>query len=221
MAARRNPRAQAPPSSRLASLFFVVGCLAVLSTTFALGVAAGRRWPGGLPLPGLGRSPAATAGPSGERDTVRRPEVRSLDKSKAATAEATPTLTFYHELTAPLASAPPPPAPPPPRAAAKRETKSVDAAKPAPRPAETLKPVTSDAALVEALPREPAASASPTSISRPRFTVQVGSFKARAQAEALRARLAESGQEVDVTEGAAGGVTQYRVRVGKIGRAHV
>lgn len=215
MAPRRDPRAQAPRSSRLASLFFAVGCLAVLSTTFALGVAAGRRWPGGLPLPGLGGSPAATvatpavtAGSRGERDTVRRAEARSLDKGKATT-EGAPTLTFYHELTAPLASTPPPP-----RAAAKRETKPVEVTKPAPRPAETLKPVTSDAALVEAPPREPATSASPTSISRPRFTVQVGSFKARAQAEALRARLAESGQEVDVTEGAAGGVTQYRVRVG-------
>ena len=46
MATRPAPRAKAPPSSRLASLFFAVGCLAVLSTTFALGVAAGRRWPG-------------------------------------------------------------------------------------------------------------------------------------------------------------------------------
>jgi cell division protein FtsN len=48
----------------------------------------------------------------------------------------------------------------------------------------------------------------------PRFTVQVGAFKARAQAEALRARLAERGQEASVGEVAAGGVTQYRVWVG-------
>jgi cell division protein FtsN len=44
--------------------------------------------------------------------------------------------------------------------------------------------------------------------------VQVGAFKTRSQAEALRARLAQGGQEVHVTEIEAGGITQYRVRVG-------
>ena len=95
--------------------------------------------------------------------------------------------------------------------------KPAETTKPAQRPAETMKPVTSDvAAVVEAPLREPVAAASPTSLGvpGPRFTVQVGAFRGRAQAEAVRARLAESGQEADVAEGAAGGVTQYRVRVG-------
>ena len=236
MAQHRGPRAQTPPSSRpssrpsswsssrLASLFFAIGCLAVLTVAFALGVAAGRRWPTGVPLPGLGGAPAATtaaavpgspargapAPPRGERDTARRAEGRSLDKGKTTT-DVTPELTFYRELTAPLSSTPTPA-----RAVAKRDSKTAEPAKAAPRPAESMKPLPSEAAHVEASPREPAASASPASIgvSGSRFTVQVGAFKARAQAEALRTRLAEAGQEADLTEGEAAGVTQYRVRVG-------
>src|SRR5262249_47447146 len=61
---RRVARPQPPPSSsRLASLLFVIGCLAVLWVTFALGVAAGRRWPDGFPWLRGTRS-AATAAPS-------------------------------------------------------------------------------------------------------------------------------------------------------------
>ena len=222
MAQRRGPRAQVPPSSRFASLLFGIGCLVVLTVTFALGAAAGRRWPSGLPLPGLRGAPATTAPAAavaagvspaparGERDTVRRAEGRSLDKGKTTT-DGPPELTFYRELIAPLPSTPPPT-----RGVAKRDAKAAEPVKPAPRPVESMKPVTSAAALVEAPPREPAAaSASPAiGVAGPRFTVQVGAFKARAQAEALRTRLSEAGQEADVAESETAGVTQYRVRVG-------
>lgn len=224
MAPRRGSRAPTSRANRLASLCFGIGCLVVLMVTFTLGVAAGRRWPSGLPLPGLGGAPAApaataaataatAAGVRSERDTARRAEGRSLDKGKATT-DGAPVLTFYRELTAPLT-----PPPPPTRGVAKRDSRPAEMAKPAEttkpaqRPVEAMKPVTSDVvALVEAPPREP----SPTSlgVSGPRFTVQVGAFRGRAQAAAVRARLVESGQEADVTEVEAGGVTQYRVQVG-------
>jgi cell division protein FtsN len=42
----------------------------------------------------------------------------------------------------------------------------------------------------------------------------VGSYNVRAQAEALRARLATSGHDAYVAEGEAAGVTRYRVRIG-------
>jgi cell division protein FtsN len=169
-------------------VLFGIGCLVVLGVTFALGVAAGRRWPNGLP--GFGGSRAATvAAPAAtaqsERD--RRPEARGVVKT---TADGPPVLTFYRELTAPLT-----PPPPPTRAVAKPETKTAETIKPTQRSAEPLKPVASDGA-------------------EPRFTVQVGAFTVRSQAEALRARLAAKGQEAYVTEGETGGVTQYRVRVG-------
>jgi cell division septation protein DedD len=231
---RRGPRTQPRPSPRrLSSLFFMVGCLVVLVVMFALGVAAGRRWPNGLPVPGLGGAGVATApvatatAPApvavttgagangttrGERDAARRPEGRSFDKDKVKTTGGGPVLTFYHELTAPLA-----PIPPHARPAGKPEARTPEVATVAPRPTDTTKPVAPDAATVVASPREPVASpvsigASPT--AEPRFTVQVGAFKARSQAEALRGRLAGNGQEAYVTEVETGGVTQYRVRVG-------
>jgi len=187
--ARRAARPQPPASGRLASMFFVLGCLTVLGVTFALGVAAGRRWPDGLP--GLrGVRTVATAAPaptSSERD--KRAEGR-----KSATDP--PVLTFYRELTAPLT-----PAPPVARAVAKPEVKTA-------RPAAPPKPVIAEAAATaEPMPREKASA-------EPRFTVQVGAFKTRSQAEAVRARLAEMGQDVYLSETEAGGVTQYRVRVG-------
>jgi cell division protein FtsN len=221
-AARPQPRA----SHRLASMLFGIGCLVVLTATFALGVAAGRRWPSGLPLPGFGGThvaapaspvaggspPAAT--PRAERDTARRSESRGFDKDKARTMpEAPPVLTFYHELTAPLSSTPPAPS-----SVAKREARASETIKSAPRPADPAKPAVSEVAATVEAPRD-RGPVSATGIGvpptvEPRFTVQVGAFKLRSQAEALRTRLAATGQEAYVTEGEMGGVMQYRVRVG-------
>jgi DedD protein len=208
----RQRRAQPRPRSArrpISSLLFAVGCLAVLGVTFALGMAAGRRWPDGLPLPGFRGAATATAAARSERD-ARRHEARGLDKDKGKMrAEAPPVLTFYHELTAPLAT-PPPPA----RPAVKTERAEA-------RPAETAKPApvksagtaaANDTSLqdVEGTPPVPSAPAR----GEPRFTVQVGAFKARTQAEALRARLAEHGQAASVSEVELAGGTQYRVWVG-------
>jgi cell division protein FtsN len=46
------------------------------------------------------------------------------------------------------------------------------------------------------------------------FTVQVGAYKARPPAEALRATLVAAGHDADVVESASGGETRFRVRVG-------
>jgi len=105
-----------------------------------------------------------------------------------------PELTFYRELTAPLTPPPLPPKPAP-RAAPKKD------AAPAEAPSKPEPGAPSDAAQV---PRAEAG----------RYTVQVGSYNVRAQAEALRARLAAAGHEAYVAEGDAGGVTRYRVRIG-------
>jgi cell division protein FtsN len=205
MAAPRGRRPAAPGSgSRLASFLFGVGCLVVLAVTFTSGVAAGRRWPNGFPLPGLGSPTAATASPPAataparpEREAPRRAERRGFDKGKT-TETAAPVLTYYHELTAPLPSTPPPA-----RGAAKPETK----------PAETTRP-TPVVTAAATRPTPVVAAAAVASTGEVRFTVQVGAFTVRSQAEALRARLVDGGQEAYVTEGEAGGVTQYRVRVG-------
>ena len=171
-------------------------------------MAAGRRWPNGLP--GFHAPSTATAAARTERDT-RRPEARGLDKDKSKTrAEPAPVLTFYHELTAPLASGP----------ASARPVAKPDRveAKPAAR-AEAVKaaaPVSSDTSLqdVEGTPPVPASVSASPARTDTRFTVQVGAFKARAQAEALRARLAARGQDASLSETEVGGTPQYRVRVG-------
>lgn len=120
------------------------------------------------------------------RERVREREPRA--------PEPPPMLTFYRELTAPL-TAPP-------------------AARPAkPRP---------DAPKAEA-PKEPAHEASrpePPGAPRPeapgnlaaRFTVQVGAYKTREPAEALRARVAAAGHDAHVVE--TDGPVRFRVRVG-------
>jgi cell division protein FtsN len=99
--------------------------------------------------------------------------------------------------------------PPPPRVPAKPErsdARAGEAVRPGPRPTDARH----DTAIrdIERIP----ASLAPA--LEPRFTVQVGAFKVRTQADALRARLAESGQDAYVDEGEVGGVPQYRVRVG-------
>jgi len=52
-----------------------------------------------------------------------------------------------------------------------------------------------------------------------RYTVQVGSYNVRAQAEALVGRLAAAGHDAYLAEGEAGGVTRYRVRIGAFSSA--
>jgi cell division protein FtsN len=194
--------------ARIASLLFGLGCLVVLAVTFALGVAAGRRWPNGLPLTGLGGARDATAAASAEREAARRPEGRGLDRDKTKTGiEPTAPMTFYRDLTAPLTS-PPPPA----RPAAKSE-RAVDT-RPAPKAQEAKKVGVPEAARPPEGPPLPAASVASRAPGETRFTVQVGAFKDRAQAEALRARLAAGGQDAYVSDGEVAGVPQYRVRVG-------
>jgi DedD protein len=163
--------------NRIASMLFLVGCLAVLGGTFLLGFIAGRFWP---------RPPSIVVAARGAKEASRP-------------TEPAPALTFYQELTAPLASPPPPPPKP---------SKPLRAEKPE-KPEAVLK--------VEAAPKPdlPAAveAAKPTP-SPGAFTVQVGAYKAREPAEALRARLGAAGYEAYVAQVDAPGSARFRVRVG-------
>ncbi len=100
---------------------------------------------------------------------------------------APPTLTFYRELTAPL-TAPPPlkPVKPP-----KPEDAVVIASRPAP-------------AVAVPAPPPPAGG----------YTVQVGAYRARPPADALRATLVAAGHDADIAESAGTGEARYRVHVG-------
>ena len=119
---------------------------------------------------------------------------RGVDKPARPTTEPAPALTFYQDLTAPLT------APPPPVKAAKpgrlEKVERIDKAEAAPKPERAALPETS-------VPASPGA-----------FTIQVGAYKAREPAEALRARLAAVGHDAYVAEIDASGSVRYRVRVG-------
>jgi cell division protein FtsN len=104
----------------------------------------------------------------------------------------TPTLTFYQELTAPL-TAPPPPKP---VKAPKPEDAVVVASRRAPMPA------------------LPAVAAPPPAPPAGGYTVQVGAYRARPPAEALRATLVAAGHDADVVESHGPGEARYRVHVG-------
>jgi cell division protein FtsN len=187
----RGGRGRRAPS-RLASSLFVIGCLGVLGATFMAGVMAGRFWPRAQPAPSTtAEKPGAPARPGDKT-------ARAGDKS-GRPAEPAPALTFYQDLTAPLTAPPPPKAVKPGRAEKAERPASPEAV---PRPER--------AALPEAA--APAATTPPATPGA--FTIQVGAYKAREPAEALRARLAAAGHDAYVAEIDASGSVRYRVRVG-------
>ena len=169
---------------RLGTILFFVGLLAVLGGAFGAGALAGRL--------SLRPSASLASAPKGGSRT-----------EKPAPAPQ-PELTFYRELTAPLTHPPPPPKP-----VARVAPKPIEAARvpdaAAPEPPRAAELESAQAANIGiAAPRGEAA----------RYTVQVAAYNVRAQAEALRARLASAGHDAYIAEGESGGVTRYRVRIG-------
>ena len=185
--------------SRLGTFFFLMGCLAVLALTFAGGVLTGRH---------SMRSAASTtvaSRPVGSRESAApgpsAPDTAS--KPNPAAAAAQPRITFYQELTAPLA--PPTVATPP-----KSSARSVG-----PTPAEAAKadrPASPAAASPPPPVQKPASPPHPS--GEPRYTVQVGAYRDRSPAEALRASLVAAGHDAYIVETDAAGSARYRVRVG-------
>ncbi|WP_461394769.1 SPOR domain-containing protein [Deferrisoma sp.] len=171
-----------------------VGGSLVLVLVFLLGVFVGRSlWaPPGLPpelaAPTPGAGEAGPAAPK-EEGVLREP-------APAVTPPPEPELTFYRELKRPVSAPeaePQAPAAAPPRAAAKPEPPEAD-----PRKAEAASP---PKAPVEAEP--------------PVFTVQVGSFRARADAERFLAEIRKQGVDAEVVEASVAGRTWYRVQAGR------
>lgn len=117
-------------------------------------------------------------------------EAARKDVVERAKPPVTPRLTFYQELTAPLTAPPPPKPAKPPRP----EDAVVIASRPAPMPPAT------------AAPAPPPAAGG--------YTVQVGAYKARPPADALRATLVASGHAAEIVESHGPGEARYRVRVG-------
>src|SRR5882672_7321055 len=129
-----------------------------------------------------------------------------------------PQLTFYRELTAPLTAPPPPPRPlktaPPPLATA-------PAAAPAPHPGEQADVLGGRDGATTISTRPPtsrtehaAPATTPPATGPGRFTVQIGSYRVRPPAEALRQSLASAGHDARVVAADANGPV-YRVQIGE------
>jgi cell division protein FtsN len=217
--------------SRLGSFFFALGTVSVLAATFGAGVFVGRTWPTLAPV--LARA----------RESAPRRDVRAERRP----TESGPTVTFYQELTAPLAApgeaatktprpnAPPPGAPPRPALAPAVPARDDTAPAPevplrrAPARGEPGRPEPGGdpggTAPVAGPPAAPGVAGTPPAGGGPvapaaaepagpsRFTVQVGAFRERAPAEALRATLAAHGHDAYIAEGDGDG-GRFRVRVG-------
>ncbi|OLC15641.1 MAG: hypothetical protein AUH29_07220 [Candidatus Rokubacteria bacterium 13_1_40CM_69_27] len=159
--------------------------LVILGLVTVLGVAFGAGVFVGRHWPRLLPSLGSGAVARAEREAAARREARLGERSRAS--EPAPVLTFYQELTAPLTAPPPVPRP------KKAEAPKLEA----PPPPSGEPP-----------PPEPGPAADR------RFTIQVGAFKTRAQAEAMRALLADAGHEAYVAELEGVSGARYRVRVG-------
>jgi DedD protein len=173
---RSQPVPRPRKGRRLGTFFFIVGILAVLGATFAVGALAGR----------FSLRPASVA------------SAKTVDRPAKPAPPPHPELTFYRELVAPLV-APPVPAKPVAKPPVKRE----------PAPAV---PAASEG-------RETGGVSTVTRADGGRYTVQVGAFNAREQAEAVRARLAAAGHAAYVFEGDATAAPRYRVRIGTFATA--
>lgn len=163
--------------------------LVILGLTFALGLLVGRQW---------ARQTVSMVVPS-VSEAARKPVTPSRRSGIAAEVmadrapESTEKLTFYQTLTEPL-SGPGTPAKPEAKPVA---IKTPAAAPPAPAPAAVSLP--------------PASSATGSQA----WTIQVGAYKNRRQAEDLRQHLAAAGLEAYVaTLAAQDGQARFRVRVG-------
>jgi DedD protein len=210
--------------------------LVILGLTFALGLLVGRQWARQTASAAL----ADLAEPAKKPAAAPRRSGIAAETMADRAPESTEKLTFYKTLTEPLdgPAAPPrpeakpiqvriPPATPstlPPPAPA-----SPVAAKPAPTPpaAQSVslpppptksangKPADGGSAgAISGPPHTNNASASAQTAQSP-YTVQVGAYKNRRQADDSRQQLASAGLDAYVvTLAAQDGVARYRVRVG-------
>jgi cell division septation protein DedD len=184
---------------------------------FGAGMLVGRHWEGAAARDASPKDPAANG--AGKKAASRRaasePEVERL-------RDAGDKLTFYHTLTAPLGPAP---SYPKPAADGKARSAAGTSTAAAPPPGAGTATTSRDAAPAGSASTAPApsrpanpASSAPATAAAPAagpWSVQVGAFDSRQQADALQQDLRRAGFEAYLTTlGAAEGKTRFRVRVG-------
>jgi cell division protein FtsN len=205
-----------------------IACVLALGATFAAGVLSARKgWGSGETKATAFAGWKSWLGIAPRKSAAEAAGDRTRPERASRSVPPAPVLTFYHELTAPLAPAPPPPkarptaperlpgAPVTPPARPEYMGGLDGPPKPPSARSAPAEPWRSSNSLTpsEASPVAPPAVA-PSQPAGVRFTIQVGAYRTRAAAEALQARLGEGGHEVYIVEAPAPEGVRYRVRVG-------
>jgi DedD protein len=188
--------------------------LVILGLTFALGLLVGRQWARQTASVVL----ADLAEPAKKPAAAPRRSGIAAETMADRAPESTENLTFYKTLTEPLDGPGAPPKPeakpiavkiPPATPSTLPPPAPPVAAKPAPAP-----PATQAISLPPVPPHTDNAAASAQG-PQPPWTIQVGAFKNRRQADDSRQQLASAGLDAYVvTLAAQDGMARYRVRVG-------
>jgi cell division protein FtsN len=166
----------------------VLAALAILALTFTLGILVGRQWGGrGAPAPAVeaAKKPAVAARRSG-----------LIEAEGEHPRELQEKLTFYQTLTAPMG----------PTGSSARARAAEDRSR---------APMSAPAPAAPAPGAAPASSPAATDAAIAGWSVQVGAFRSRQQADGIQKQLAEAGFAVFQSAVAAeDGHPRYRVRVG-------
>ena len=187
----------------------------ILGLTFTLGMLVGRQLARSN-LVALGPSPSEAARRGTATPASRRGGI-AAETMADRVPESTEKLTFYQTLTEPLGATGAPRSDP-----SKPVTVKVSA--PEPRPAAPPAPPSTPAPAAPSLPPAASAPALPPTTKAPAaaapaapngWTVQVGAFKNRHQADETRQHLAAAGLDASVVSvSAQDGQPRFRVRVG-------
>jgi cell division septation protein DedD len=189
-------------------LGLVLAALVILTLTFTLGVLVGRQW---------GARPSQLVAAEAPRKPVGLTR-RGLGEVEAdRPRDIQEKLTFYQTLTAPLG-------PTGQSGRARSEERSRPQTSPTASPPATAPPAAPAAPAVSAMPAgatpaSPGASAAGVAgaASPSAWSVQVGAFKSRQQADGVQKRLTEAGfPAVLSTVALDDGQPRYRVRVGGV-----
>jgi cell division protein FtsN len=176
----------------------IMAALAILGLTFTLGILVGRQWGGrGAPAPS-----AAAETPKKPIVAARRNGLTEAEGER--TREPQEKLTFYQTLTAPMG-----PTGSSARARAAEDRSRAGVTAPATAASAPVATPVSAPAPVETAGAPAATATSAT------WSVQVGAFRSRQQADGIQKQLTEAGFPVSQSAVAAeDGLPRYRVRVG-------
>jgi cell division protein FtsN len=194
--------------------------MVILGLTFTLGMLVGRQLARSN-LVAIGPSPSEAARKGSAAAAARRGGI-AAETMADRVPESTEKLTFYQTLTEPLGATGAPRSDPSKAVTIKVSAPEPKVAAPAAPPAPPSAPAAAAApspppaaSAPPALPPASRGAAAPTPVAPNGWTVQVGAFKNRHQADETRQHLASAGLDAYVASvSAQDGQARFRVRIG-------